>query len=140
MFCKVLHQLYGRDTRSAQVVNAIVSTVWTLLISLHIYGVITVDLPMNVEESPQMTITLLLSSAGFGVWGMLARDKQKQVFKIFSFLLGSVSQVILANGFFTKYPPFELMMLVCTGMSLWFFLAVFFILRCEGLDGNYTAR
>lgn len=76
----------------------------------------------------------------FSVLGMLTNGRQHQVIKFFGLSLGAVLQGILANGYFTVYPPLEVMLVINLAVAFWFIGALLYIAKCEGLDGIYTRK
>lgn len=135
MICNVLHQMFGRDTRSAQVMSIATCLIWVVVISLHIYKVVNIALPSVITEQPYVLIIMATSAMLFGLLGFAMKGRRHQVFKAFGLLLSALVQVIIANGYVSEYPPFDMMLIVCTAVGLWFLFAVIYIARCEGFDG-----
>lgn len=134
MLCRALTVLFGRDTRPAQVINVVVSSLWGVAFTLHTSNSIAVALPHSLVTHNIPLIWFLVAVIAFGVVGLWTRGRTHQIFKSFSLMLGALSQAILANGYVTEFPPLDMQIIVCTGLSVWFLLAVFYIFRCEGID------
>jgi len=70
----------------------------------------------------------------FGVIGLVTRGRPHQLFKSFGLVLGALTQAILANGYVSQFPPLDMQMVICAGLSVWYLLAVFYVFRCEGIN------
>lgn len=137
MLCKFLHRIYGRDTRSAQVVNISWSGVWAMVLWLHSQQIVTLKLPNILEQSLTDVMLVAILASMFSIMGMVTKGKRHQVLKFFGLSLGAVFYGILANGFFSAYPPLDMMLAMCLFLVVWFSLGLLYILRCEGIDGTY---
>ena len=134
MFCKILSALFGRDTRPAQVINLTVGLFWVLALQLQSNNIIAIELPAPIIlNSFVLSIGLGIASL-FSILGLVTAGRQHQVFKAFGMALGALTQAILANGYVTEFPPLDMQIVVCTGLSVWYLLAVFYIFKCEGID------
>lgn len=140
MLCKILKSVYGRDTRSAQVVNILFTGIWLAMLWLHHRAVFTLDLPKAIQYGIADVIIVALLATVFSVVGLATTGKRHQVFKFFGLSLGAVFYGILANGYFTAYPPLDMMLVICLALVVWFVGGLLYIVRCEGLDGKFTAR
>lgn len=140
MLCKILKSVYGRDTRSAQMVNILFTGVWLAMLLLHHRTMITLDLPTVIQLGIVDVIIVALLATMFSVVGLTTTGKRHQVFKFFGLSLGAVFYGILANGYFTAYPPLDMMLVICLALVVWFVGGLLYIVRCEGLDGRFTAR
>lgn len=137
MLCKFLHRIYGRDTRSAQVVNISWSGVWAMVLWLHSQQIVTLKLPNILEQSLTDVMLVAILASMFSIMGLVTKGKRHQVLKFFGLSLGAVFYGILANGFFSAYPPLDMMLAMCLFLVVWFALGLLYILRCEGIDGTY---
>lgn len=137
MLCKFLHRIYGRDTRSAQVVNISWSGVWAIVLWLHSQQIVTLKLPNILEQSLTDVMLVAILASMFSIMGLVTKGKRHQVLKFFGLSLGAVFYGILANGFFSAYPPLDMMLAMCLFLVVWFALGLLYILRCEGIDGTY---
>lgn len=137
MLCKFLHRIYGRDTRSAQVVNISWSGVWAIVLWLHSQQIVTLKLPNILEQSLTDVMLVAILASMFSIMGLVTKGKRHQVLKFFGLSLGAVFYGILANGFFSAYPPLDMMLAMCLFLVVWFALGLLYILRCEGVDGTY---
>lgn len=137
MLCKFLHRIYGRDTRSAQVVNISWSGVWAIVLWLHSQQIVTLKLPNILEQSLTAVMLVAILASMFSIMGLVTKGKRHQVLKFFGLSLGAVFYGILANGFFSAYPPLDMMLAMCLFLVVWFALGLLYILRCEGIDGTY---
>lgn len=133
--CRVLYVLFGRDTRAAQVVNVFASALWGLALIIHLYAGVEVELPHHVVDHHYAIFLFVSMTMAFGVAGLLTVQRAHQIFKSFGLILGALLQAVLANGYVTEYPPLDMLIVVCAGLSVWFLLAVFYIFQCEGIDG-----
>lgn len=137
MLCKFLHRIYGRDTRSAQVVNISWSGGWAIVLWLHSQQIVTLKLPNILEQSLTDVMLVAILASMFSIMGLVTKGKRHQVLKFFGLSLGAVFYGILANGFFSAYPPLDMMLAMCLFLVVWFALGLLYILRCEGIDGTY---
>lgn len=137
MLCKFLHRIYGRDTRSAQVVNISWSGGWAIVLWLHSQQIVTLKLPNILEQSLTDVMLVAILASMFSIMGLVTKGKRHQVLKFFGLSLGAVFYGILANGFFSAYPPLDMMLAMCLFLVVWFTLGLLYILRCEGFDGTY---
>lgn len=137
MFCKILQTIYGRDTRSAQMVNILFCGIWAIALWLHSRGTIILALPVVVNHGIFDVIIVALAATVFGVMGLVTKGQRHQVIKFFGISLGAVLQGVLANGYFTVYPPLEVMLVINLAVFFWFLGALLYIAKCEGFDGNY---
>lgn len=135
MKCATLYTLFGRDTRPTQVINVGVSICWAIALALNLYGVVEVNLPTLVKSHSASLFHLAVVTTFFGAMGLITIGRAHQVFKAFGLVLGALGQAILANGFVSKFPPLDMLMVVCAGLSVWYMLAVLYILKCEGING-----
>lgn len=134
MFCKILSALFGRDTRPTQVINLTVSLFWVLALQLQSHNIMAIELPAPIILNSFVLSIGLGIAALFSILGLVTTGRQHQVFKAFGMALGALTQAILANGYVTEFPPLDMQIVVCTGLSVWYLLAVFYIFKCEGID------
>lgn len=140
MLCNLLNYIYGRDTRSAQVLNILFSSLWVIGLLLHRLGVVALDLPEILLQGVHDLFVVAAVSTIFSVLGMLTKGKKHQVIKFYGLSLGAVLQGILANGYFTVYPPLEVMLVINLAVVFWFLGALLYIAKCEGFDGKFTRK
>lgn len=140
MGCTVLRNFYGRDTRAVLVSAIIINAVLCIAAVLNTFGMLDFSLPQSIEAEPAFFVVLASITVIVGVLAPAARNYSKQMFKSFTFLASTVIQVIFANGYVTDYPPLSLLLLVSTALGVWFFGAAVYVLRCEGLNGDYAKR
>lgn len=136
--CKILRTVYGRDTRSAQVVNILLSGLWAFLLWLHYRGVLLLDIPTVVSQGVVETMVVAILATVFSLVGLVTKGKRHQLFKFFGLSLGAVFYSILANGYFSAYPPLEMMLVISVSLALWFAGGLLYIAKCEGLDGSFN--
>lgn len=131
----VLKQLYGNGTRAVQVFSTGSLSIWFILIILHSSGVFILDLPSKLTN---LSPLLILNAVGllFGVSAFLVQGRKHQIFKAFGLVCGSLFYAILAISFATGYPPFEPILIVATGLSLWFLGAFYYIIKHEDIYGT----
>ena len=140
MFCNLLNSIYGRDTRSAQVLNILFSGLWVIGLSLHTTGIVLLDLPSIMIHGVRDLLVVSVASMVFSSIGLVTKGRQHQVLKFFGLSLGAVLQGILANGYFTVYPPLEVMLVINLAVVFWFLGALLYITKCEGFDGKFTRK
>ena len=134
MSCSVLYIIFGRDTRPTQVINVVVSIFWAIALALHTYGYMQVELPHQVEVYSVALLRIIVATVFFGVIGLFTCGRPHQLFKSFGLVLGALTQSILANGYVSQFPPLDMQMVICAGLSIWYLLAVFYVFRCEGIN------
>lgn len=137
MLCNLLNAIYGRDTRSAQVLNIIFSGLWVIGLSLHTLGIVLLDLPSIMLPSVNDLLLVATISTLFSAIGLVTKGRRHQVIKFFGISLGAVLQGVLANGYFSVYPPLEVMLVINLAVVFWFLGALLYIAKCEGFDGSY---
>ena len=140
MLCNFLNAIYGRDTRSAQVLNIIFSGLWVIGLSLHTLGIVLLDLPSIMLSGINDLLVVASLSTAFSAIGLVAKGRQHQVLKFFGLSLGAVLQGVLANGYFTVYPPLEVMLVINLAVVFWLLGALLYITKCEGFDGKFTHK
>lgn len=134
MSCSFLYIIFGRDTRPTQVINVVVSIFWAIALALHTYGYMQVELPHQVEVYSVALLRIIVATVFFGVIGLFTCGRPHQLFKSFGLVLGALTQAILANGYVSQFPPLDMQMVICAGLSIWYLLAVFYVFRCEGIN------
>lgn len=137
MLCNLLNTIYGRDTRSAQVLNILFSLLWVIGLALHTTGIVLLDLPSIMLPVVNDLLLVATISTLFSAIGLVTKGRRHQVIKFFGISLGAVLQGVLANGYFTVYPPLEVMLVINLAVVFWFLGALLYIAKCEGFDGNY---
>lgn len=134
--CKLLNKLYGRDTRPAQCLSMIMSVLWCTVWLGEQLGWFTVYLPATVSANLSQVVYLFGASLLFSLLGVFTAYRTHQVAKTFGLVLGGLSHIIIANSYATAYPPLDPVLLLCVVIGMWFLGAVFFVLQCEGINGN----
>lgn len=134
--CRILNRLYGRDTRPAQCLSMIMSVLWVVMWAGEQSGWFTVYLPATVSAHLSQVIYLFSISLLFSLLGFFTDCRTHQVAKTFGLVLGGLSHIIIANSYATAYPPLDPVLLLCVVLGMWFLGAVFFVLQCEGINGN----
>lgn len=129
--CRLLLTLYGRDTRPASTINLALALVWGVA-----FGLSEVSLPTNID--PRMAQGLCVLIIALAPFVMFGTGRLRQVTKAFSLTVGALFHAIIANGFISIYPPFDMMLGISVLFTLLFSGAVFYTLKCEGLDGKFT--
>lgn len=140
MLCDLLIRAYGRDTRSTQVLNILFSGMWALGLTMHQLGWLMVDIPTIINTNLDSVIAIAFLALGFSILGFVTKGRRHQVLKFFGLSLGAVLQGILANGYFTVYPPLEVMLVINLAVVFWFLGALLYITKCEGFDGKFTHK
>lgn len=140
MTCKFLTMIYGRDTRAVLAVSILVNVVLAVAVLLNGTRFVDFVLPTPLENDSALFICATASAGLVGWLAPYAVGSRRQTFKSFVYLVSTVVQIILANGLVSDSPPFSLMLLVSTVLSVWFLGAAVYVFKCEGLDGNYTVR
>ena len=140
MLCNLLNTIYGRDTRSAQVLNILFSGLWVIGLSLHTLGIVLLDLPSIIQSGVNDLLLVATISTLFSAIGLVTKGRRHQVIKFFGISLGAVLQGVLANGYFTVYPPLEVMLVINLAVVFWFLGALLYITKCEGFDGTYGRK
>lgn len=134
--CRILLTIYGRDTRPAQCLNIIVAMVW-LVVALGDYTKwLFVSLPPTTSAILYQVAVVFMLVVIFTLFNFITDDRIHQITKAFGFALGGLANMIIANSYFTIYPPLDPMLLFSVALSVWLFGAVFFILQCEGINGD----
>lgn len=134
MACAILSLMYGRDTRPAQILNTLVSVLWVVLLLIQEFNIEAVNIPARIQSQIATGIWLCALAVVFACLGLLTHGRPHQIFKTFALLLGALHQAIIANGYVTEYPPLDIQLVVSTVLSVWFMLAVLYVLRCEGIN------
>lgn len=129
----MLNFIFGKDTKSVRTFNFITSFGWLVIIVFALYKPNTVALPHIMLENYVSQLIFASLTCLFCLLSFTAVDYRRRLFKVMCLLLGSLFQSITAVYYVTIYPPLDLMLLVCSGFALWFFLAVLYIIRYEGL-------
>lgn len=140
MLCKVLQTVYGRDTRSAQMVNILLCGIWAITLWLHSRGTVILALPTVIGQGVYDVVIVAISATVFGAMGLVTKGKRHQVLKFFGLSLGALFFGILANGYFSAYPPLDMMLVICLSLVVWLVGGLLYIVKCEGIDGKFTAR
>lgn len=140
MGCTVLRKFYGRDTRAVLVSAVIINLVLWVSVVFNSLGWLDFSLPQSLETTPTSFVIVATVAVISGVLAPATRQRSKQMCKSFTFLASALIQAIFANGYVTDFPPLSLMLLVSTALGVWFFGAAVYVLKCEGLDGDYAGH
>lgn len=138
MKCSILSKFYGRDTRAVLVGSITINGILLLAVMSNFFSFLDFSLPKSLEEEPISFISLAVAAIVIGALAPTSKGRGKQMFKSFTFVSSTAIQIIFANGYVTDYPPLSLMLLVSSALATWYFGAAVYVLRCEGLDGDYT--
>lgn len=134
--CKILTKVYGRDTRPVQWLNLITAVVWVAIALGDYTKWLSVFLPSTLAMILPQAVVVFGLVVVFTLCNFITDGRIHQITKAFGFALGGLANIILANSYFTVYPPLDPMLLFCVVLSVWLFGAVFFILQCEGINGD----
>lgn len=127
----MLSIFYGKDTRSVRVLNLVIHVLWTYLIITDLGGFAKVDLPEKTE--PSFAVILGLSVATVIATSFsFVQSKLKVRLKYISLTLGSFTQTLIGLKYATNYPPFDVMVIVCTILAVWFVCGAIFIKNSQG--------
>lgn len=135
--CSTLNAIYGRDTRSAQVLSIVIGLVWCALIALADHFNVPIDLPVKVINGQLGSRYVILASIIFSSIAFMCSGKRKQTFKLFGLLLSSLFHAVIASAYIAEIPPLEPLVVICTMFSLWLLGAVYFVVRCEGVVSEH---
>ena len=138
MKCSILSKFYGRDTRAVLVGSIAINGILLLAVLSNYFNFLDFSLPKALESEPISFISLAIAAIVIGALAPISKGRGKQMFKSFAFVSSTVIQIIFSNGYVTDYPPLSLMLLVSSALAVWYFGAAVYVLRCEGLDGDYT--
>lgn len=112
--------LYGKDIRGLRVLNFLVHSVWGVLISLHLMGVVSVNLPNTIQPRYEYILALIGVTITFSLLSL--RDyPQRDKLKYVSLTLGSLVQTLIGLKYVTNYPPFDIIIIANSLLALWFF-------------------
>lgn len=136
----MLKYVYGRDTRPIQWVNVILSFLWVVVMLSERLSLIPINIPNPIRQEFEALFILACATILFAVIGFATVKRAHQVIKTFALLCGALMWAVIANGYVSAYPPLDMMLFVSTALSLWFFFAVFYVVKCEGLNGSTTRK
>lgn len=129
----MITKLYGSDIRAVRVFNLAIHVIWGYLIIAHLAGIAIIDLPNNIE--PDFTIILGLSFSIAITTAFTFIDHSFRLkLKYISLTLGSLTQTLIALKYVTNYPPFDIMVIVCSLLALWFLGGAIFIKNTQGKE------
>lgn len=140
MVCRILSSIFGRDTRGTQCLNLFAALSWVVALALHHYNMVDIFLPAPVSASSTSIMVSSVLTIGFAVIGLYSSGPAHQSIKMFALLLGSITQLIIANRYYNSYPPLEMTLIASTVLAIWLFWAAYYILRCEGKDGLHHRK
>jgi len=133
---QLLKLLFGRGTRSVQVINLSANIVWFILLTLPLFNALSVDIPERLYNQLYYPHILTGLAVLFALIGFNSEKDKRQLFKVAGLIFGSLVQAIIASFYISAYPPFEPMLIVCSLLSMWFLGAVMYIAYVEGMDGK----
>lgn len=133
---RLLILMFGKGTRSVQVINLSANIIWFTLLTLPLFKVISIDVPNKLWNEAYYPHILTGLSIVFSFIGFTSEKDKRQLFKAASLIFGSLVQAIIASFYISAYPPFEPMLIVCSLLSMWFLGAVMYIAYVEGMDGK----
>lgn len=122
----MLQHLYGKDTRSVRVLNLGINVIWAYLIITHLAGIAEVNLPEKIEPKFTHILYLVLTTIIITLLSFV-QCCHKDRFKFASLILGSIVQILIGLKYVTNYPPFDMMVIVCGSLALWFVLGAFYV-------------
>lgn len=122
----LLRQLYGSDTRSLRVLNTTIHIIWAYILLVHLGNILLVDLPCINGSTYFSILGLSIGTVIFSL-GSFIDSKLKIKLKYISLILGSLTQALIGIQFVTAFPPFDLMIVVNTVLSIWFVLGAFYL-------------
>lgn len=132
MLCSILSTVYGRDTRAVQMLNTVVALLWLSVHGLVVSGSV-IALPNNHSTFFVITTCVAIVVLSISATYLFA-CRSKQIVKAFALMLGALLHAVIANGYISKYPPLNMMMVVSVTLTFLFGGAVLYILKCEGVD------
>ena len=133
---RLLILMFGKGTRSVQVINLSANIIWFILLTLPLFKVISIDIPDKLWNEAYYPHILTGLSIVFSFVSFTSEKDKRQLFKAASLIFGSLVQAIIASFYISAYPPFEPMLIVCSLLSTWFLGAVMYIAYVEGMDGK----
>lgn len=128
--CRILFMMYGIDTRAAQLLNWLVSLTWVVVFSLHQLGVMATTIPRGLSF-PDHATSFFISTVVVATIAFFVTGTPHRIFKVFALANGALANLLMADNYISEYPPFDMMLIVCTLLGLWLFGAVLYILKCE---------
>lgn len=135
----LLKLIFGNGTRGVQTFNYVINSVWLVLLAMHIDSVIVLDVPLAIEENIGLLFAGAVVVQCVSTVGFIAKDHYKhQLLKAFALLLNALLQLIVAIGYVSAYPPFEITVLMNSAFACWFIFAVLYIVKVEGLRDDGT--
>lgn len=133
---KLLQILFKDSTRSVQVFNLIINTVWIILLGFHLTNHIILDIPERMQEHIDILMLGSIIVEFLSIIGFYSTGYKHQLFKSSALLINSLLQSIVASFYASAYPPFEMIVLVNVSFALWFLGAVLYIVKVEGMREN----
>lgn len=129
----MITKLYGSDIRAVRVFNLAIHIIWGYLIITHLAGLAIIDLPDNIEPSFTLILGLIFATTITTAF-TFSEHCYKIKLKYISLTLGSLTQTLIAIKYITNYPPFEIMIIVCTLLALWFLGGAIYIKQANDKD------
>lgn len=130
---KVLNSLYGSDTRAIRVFNLLIHVMWAILIIAHISGLADIDLPEKISPSFTLILSIIIINLAVTPFTFI-NSIYKIKLKYFSLTLGMSIQALIGIKYATNYPPFDVMVIVCTLLAVWFFGGALYIKRSNDME------
>lgn len=128
----MLKLFYGIDTRSVRVLNLTIHLLWAYLIITHLSGLAQVHLPEKAE--PNFSLILGLAVTTIAATSLSFADNiYKMRIKYLSLVLGSITQTLIGLKYASIYPPFDVMVLVCSILAIWFVGGAIYVKNRQGI-------
>lgn len=132
----ILKSLFNNGSFKVQCVNLGISIFWLLIYLLNGLTGLSIRLPLLLQTIDYNLVFGLSLVILFTSVGLITHHSIKQKSKVVGLLLGALTQAIIAESYIVMYPPFDLIVFACTGLSLWYIAAISYIIKYEGLTGN----
>lgn len=127
----MITKLYGSDIRAVRVFNLAIHIIWGYLIITHLAGLAIIDLPDNIEPSFTLILGLIITNI-VATSFTFVESSFKIKLKYFSLTLGALTQALIGVKYATNYPPFDVMIIVCTFLALWFIGGAIYVKKTVG--------
>lgn len=85
MLCNLLGLWYGRDTRPAQMLNALVSIIWVVLLLVQEFQVEDVNIPLVVQSQIHVCIWLSVATVIFAIFGLATKNRSPNLQNVRAF-------------------------------------------------------
>ena len=131
-----LKLIFGRDTRSLQMLNLYCHLVWFSMVLTYFVDTSKVRFISGVVEHLETFTIMLVLVIACAVLSLVSKGERKQILKVFSLLLGSVIQGIISSGYVKAYPPLDTMSIFCISLCFWFAGAALYVIKMEGFNNG----